>query len=34
MDSPTYDPFVQVDAAFEARMARHYIPGTSHEAAS
>jgi len=28
MDSPAYDPSVPVDAAFEARMARHYIPNT------
>jgi hypothetical protein len=34
MDSPTYDPSVPVDAAFEARMARHYIPDAKHGAAS
>lgn len=26
MNSPTYDPSVPMDAAFETRMARHYIP--------
>jgi len=26
MDSPAYDPSVAVNAEFEARMARHYIP--------
>jgi len=30
MDSPAYDPSVPVDAAFEARMARHYIPDAKH----
>jgi hypothetical protein len=34
MDSPTYDPSVAVDAAFEARMARHYIPDAAQVAAS
>ncbi len=34
MDSPTYDPSVPVDAAFEARMARHYIPDATHGAAN
>jgi hypothetical protein len=33
-DSPAYDPSVPVDAAFEARMARHYIPDATHGAAS
>jgi hypothetical protein len=28
--SPTYDPAVPMDAAFEAQMARHYIPDTEH----
>lgn len=30
MDSPAYDPSVPVDAAFEARMARHYVSGAAH----
>jgi hypothetical protein len=34
MDSPIYDPSVTVDAAFEARMARHHIPDATHGAAS
>jgi len=30
MDSPAYDPSVPMGAAYEARMARHYIPDTTH----
>jgi len=33
MDSPAYDPSVPVDAAFEARMARHYVRDTPHPSA-
>lgn len=33
MDSPTYDPSVPVDAAFEARMAHHYIGDATYELA-
>ncbi len=28
--SPTYDHSIPVDAAFEARMARHYIPDATY----
>jgi len=32
-DSPAYDPSVPVDAAFEARMARHYVHNAPHPTA-
>lgn len=32
-DSPAYDSSVPLDAAFEERMARHYVRDTTHEAA-
>jgi hypothetical protein len=33
MDSPAYDPAVPVDAAFETRMASHYIPDMADSSA-